>query len=53
MFDEIYPWSGNFNDLNDDEQHAVAQLVLKGKAVSGTVDDLLARLEDPLCRAPP
>lgn len=51
MADDIYPWSGNFNDLNPDDQRAVAQLVVKGKAVDGTVDDLLARLKRTRCIA--
>ena len=46
MADDIYPWNGNFNDLAPDDQRAVAQLVVRGKAVTGTVDDLLARAAD-------
>jgi len=45
MAEDIYPWSGNFNDLVPDDQRAVAQLVVRGKAVVGTVDDLLKRLK--------
>lgn len=45
MADGTYPWSGNFNDLVPDDQRAVAQLVVRGKAVVGTVDDLLTRLK--------
>ena len=44
MANDTYPWSGNFNDLASDDQRAVAELVVRGKAVVGTVDDLLARL---------
>lgn len=51
MTDDIYPWSGSFNDLTPDDQQAVAQLVVRGKAVSGTVDDLLARLKRTRCVA--
>ncbi|MCM2505551.1 hypothetical protein NDN16_17945 [Aureimonas altamirensis] len=51
MADDIYPWSGSFNDLATDEQRAVAQLVVSGKAVVGTVDDLLARLKRTRCVA--
>ncbi len=46
-----YPWSGDFNDLNLDDQRAVAQLVVRGKAVDGTVDDLFARLKRTRCVA--
>lgn len=45
MTGEIYSWSGSFNDLSPNDQQAVAQLIVSGKAVSGTVDDLLARLK--------
>jgi hypothetical protein len=51
MADDIYPWSGSFNDLATDDQRAVAQLVVSGKAVVGTVDDLLARLKRTRCIA--
>lgn len=51
MADDTYPWSGDFNDLNPDDQRAVAQLVVRGKAVDGTVDDLLARLKRTRCVA--
>lgn len=51
MADDIYPWSGNFNDLNGDDQRAVAQLVVNGRAVVGTVDDLLSRLKGTRCVA--
>lgn len=44
MTDETYPWSGQFTDLTATEQLAAAQLVVRGKAVIGTVDELLARL---------
>lgn len=45
MADDASSWSGDFNDLGLDDQHAVAQLVVEGRAVVGTVDDLLARLK--------
>ena len=51
MTDDIYPWTGNFNDLTPDDQHTVAQLVVRGKAVADTVDDLLARLKRTRCVA--
>lgn len=51
MADETYPWPGNFDDLGHDDQRAVAQLVVRGKAVVGTVDDLLARLKRTRCVA--
>jgi len=51
MADERYPWSGRFDDLNDVDQRAVAQLVKKGGAVTGTIDDLLARLKRTRCVA--
>lgn len=51
MADEIYPWSGHFTNLAAPEQLAVAQLVVRGKAVVGTVDDLLARLRRTRCVA--
>lgn len=49
MADETYPWSGYFTDLAAPEQLAVAQLVVRGKAVVGSVEDLLARLRRTLC----
>lgn len=51
MASDIYPWSGNFNDLHADDQRAVARLVVEGKAVDGNVDDLLARLKRTRCVA--
>jgi hypothetical protein len=51
MTAEIYAWSGNFNNLNTEDQCAVARLVVKGKAVEGTVDDLLTRLKRTRCVA--
>jgi hypothetical protein len=51
MADETYPWTGAFTELSADDQLAVAQLVVKGRAVSGTVDDLLARLGRTKCVA--
>lgn len=45
MADETYPWSGKFTDLAAADQLTVAQLVVRGKAVIGTVDDLLTRLK--------
>lgn len=51
MTDDIYPWTGNFNDLAPDDQRAVAQLVVRGEAVAGTVEDLLARLKRARCVA--
>jgi len=45
MADDTFSWSGDFNDLGPDDQRAVAQLVVGGRAVVGTVDDLLARLK--------
>ena len=44
MSDDIYPWSGDFSNLGPDDQRTVAQLVVDGKAVLGTVDVLLIRL---------
>ena len=44
MSDDTYSWSGNFSDLGPDDQSAVARLVVQGKAVSGTVGDLIMRL---------
>jgi predicted GNAT family N-acyltransferase len=51
MADDTYSWSGSFNDLAPDDQRSVAQLVVRGKAVVGTVDDLLARLKRTRCVA--
>jgi len=51
MPDETYPWSGDFNDLDPSDQRVVAQLVVKGRAVTGTVEDLLARLKRTRCVA--
>lgn len=51
MANEAYPWSGSFNDLTSDDQRAVARLVVRGKAVVGSVDDLLARLKRTRCVA--
>ncbi len=51
MADDIYPWSGNFDDLHADDQRAVARLVVEGKAVDGTIDNLLARLKRTRCVA--
>lgn len=48
---DTYPWSGSFDDLAPDDQRAVAQLIVSGKAVVGTVDDLLARLKRTRCVA--
>ena len=44
MANDPYPWVGKFNQLLPDDQRAVAQLVFQGKAVVGTVDDILTRL---------
>ncbi|SDA36029.1 hypothetical protein [Sphingomonas sp. NFR15] len=51
MTEETYPWAGTFTDLPAADQIAVAQLVVRGKAVIGTVDDLLARLRRTRCVA--
>lgn len=51
MADDPYPWSGDFNALDPIDQRAVAELVVKGKAVTGTVDDLLMRLKRTRCVA--
>jgi hypothetical protein len=51
MADDIYPWSGSFDDLATDDQRSVAQLVVSGKAVDGTIEDLLARLKRTRCVA--
>ncbi|OYW86665.1 MAG: hypothetical protein B7Z20_06935 [Sphingobium sp. 32-64-5] len=51
MADDPYPWSGDFNALDPTDQHAVAELVVKGKAVTGTVDELLTRLKRTRCVA--
>jgi predicted GNAT family N-acyltransferase len=45
MSDAPYSWSGKFNDLNPNDQRAVAELVVLGRAVVGTVVDVLARLK--------
>lgn len=45
MADDTYPWSGDFNDLVPDDQRSVAELVVRGMAVIGTIDDLLGRLK--------
>ena len=45
MDHDLYLWSGSFEDLASKDQCAVAQLVVSGKAVAGTVDQLLARLK--------
>lgn len=51
MAHEPYSWSGDFNALPPADQRAVAELVVKGKAVTGTVDDLLVRLKRTRCVA--
>mgnify|MGYP000081179414 CR=1 FL=1 len=51
MTEETYPWTGTFTDLPAADQLAVAQLVVRGKAVVGTVDDLLGRLTRTRCVA--
>jgi predicted GNAT family N-acyltransferase len=51
MVDDIYSWSGRFTDLAAPDQLAVAQLVVRAKAVVGTVDDLLARVTRTRCVA--
>jgi hypothetical protein len=51
MADETYPWSGLFTDLAAPEQLAVAQLVVRGEAVVGSVEDLFARLRRARCLA--
>ncbi|HEX7930109.1 MAG TPA: hypothetical protein VF470_04290 [Sphingomicrobium sp.] len=51
MADDPYPWSGDFNALDQVDQRAVAELVVKGKAVIGTADDLLMRLKRTRCVA--
>lgn len=51
MADDTYPWSGDFNDLSPEDQRTVAHLVVRGKAVDGTVDDLSARLKRTRCVA--
>jgi predicted GNAT family N-acyltransferase len=48
MTDDIYAWSGSFNDLAKGEQIAVAELIVSGRAVRGTIDDLIARLKRTL-----
>lgn len=45
MAGDTYHWSGDFNDLVPDDQRYVAELVVRGKAVVGTVNDLLGRLK--------
>lgn len=42
---DTYPWSGDFNDLVPGDQRSVAELVVRGKAVTGTINDLLTRLK--------
>ncbi|WP_062769704.1 hypothetical protein [Sphingopyxis terrae] len=51
MADDPFPWSGDFNALDPIDQRAVVELVVKGKAVTGTVDDLLMRLKRTRCVA--
>lgn len=51
MADDPRPWSGDFNALDPADQRAVAELVVKGKAVTGTVDHLHARLKRTRCVA--
>lgn len=51
MADETHLWSGAFNDLDPSDQLVVAQLVVKGRAVTGTVNNLLARLKRTRCVA--
>lgn len=51
MNDDIYSWSGSFDDLVSDDQFAVAELVVRGKAVAGTVDEILPRLKRTRCVA--
>ncbi|WP_272007810.1 hypothetical protein [Roseovarius sp. ZX-A-9] len=49
MNDDVVSWSGSFLQLAYDDQYAVAQLVKNGKAVVGTVEQILARLERTRC----
>lgn len=41
---DTYPWIGTFDDLDPQDRLAVAQLVVDGSAVLGTVDEIAARL---------
>lgn len=40
----LWNWSGCFADLAPADQRAVAQLVKEGRAIEGTVDEILQRL---------
>ena len=51
MADETFFWSGAFNDLDPADQLVVSQLVVNGRGVGGTVDDLLKRLKRTRCVA--
>jgi|GEM_PF-5714663 len=51
MTEDSYRWSANFDDFNADDRRDVARLVVKGKAVYGTIDNLLARLKRTRCVA--
>jgi hypothetical protein len=39
------PWIGSFDDLNPEDRLSVAQLVVDGRAVVGTADQIAARLK--------
>ena len=51
MANDAYPWSGGFNRLSPQDQRTVAQLVVSGRAVHGTVDELSSRLKRTRCVA--
>ncbi|HMG48838.1 MAG TPA: hypothetical protein VK614_15430 [Allosphingosinicella sp.] len=43
---DTYPWAGTFDDLAPDDRLSVAQLVVDGGAVLGTVNQIAARLKN-------
>lgn len=51
MTKDTYRWSANFDDFHADDRRDVARLVVKGKAVYGTIDNLFARLKRTRCVA--
>ncbi|HEX7855017.1 MAG TPA: hypothetical protein VF503_15110 [Sphingobium sp.] len=42
--DQLHPWTGQFRDLGNDDQLAVARLVKEGGAVIGSLEAIVARL---------
>ena len=51
MAQNIDIWTGSFNDVTEEDQLAVARLVVNGKAVLGSVENLLVRLKRTRCVA--